>query len=366
MMFNQQGTRIYFGSDQGLMYLDVGSSSPSVTNVSAASTPCNVSLCGKVLAISPDGNRVVVSDTISNPHQVYIFNGGSSSTAPIDLVLSDPTESATAAAFSPDEMKLFILTDAGRMYVYSTVDGLTSFSVGTSATDLAFSADGSIAYVAGVPANGISGYGTCDFAGVGSLGLTAAPSKIFAAPNIVPTTTDSFVTQTVIALEPPDIQTFTTQFTQAPLAIGQLTCNPPTATFAHALSINLGQGNFSPLYMRVVSNGSAAVVVANLVPAVLFVDLIQQTTTPVPLANNGLPLAATASTDGSQVFVAACDVYTNNDPTKCTSGSVHIINRDSGGDIQQVPYVNFNTNNSMCTIASAPACFPDMIAIKAQ
>lgn len=366
MLFNQQGTRIYFGSDQGLMYLDVGTASSSVSEVSSASTPCNVSLCGKVLAISPNGNRVVVSDTISNPHQVYIFSGGGASTPTVDLVLANPAESATAAAFSPDEMKIFILTDAGTMYVYSTVDGLTSFSVGTSATDVAFSADGSIAYVAGDPANGVSGYATCDFVGVGSVALTAAPRKIFAQPNIAPTTTDPFVTQTVIALEPPNLETFTARFAQNDLTTGQLACNPPSAGFAHGTSINLGQGTFSPLYMRVVDNGSAAVVVANLVPAVLFVDLIQQTTTPVPLANNGLPLAASASTDGSQVYVAACDVYTNNDPTQCTSGSVHIINRQSGGDIQQVPYVNFSTNNSMCSIASAPACFPNMIAIKTQ
>lgn len=366
MMFNQQGQRIYFGSHQGLMYLDVGASSPAVVPVSAASTPCNVALCGKVLAISPDGNRVVVSDTITDPHQVYIFNGAAATAPPIDLVLSSPTEKAIAAAFSPDEMKVFILTDAGTMYVYSTGDGLTSFSVGTSATDMTFSADGSFAFVAGAPANAVSGFATCNYADLGSMGLTNAPSRIFASPNILPTNSDSSVTQTVIALEPPNIQTFTSRFTQSQLPLGQLTCSPPAPSFAQGSSFNLGQGNFSPLYMRVTGDGSGAVIVANLVPAVLFVDLNQQTTTAVPLANNGLPLAASASSDGSQVFVAACDVYTNNDPTQCTSGSVHIINRLSGGDFQQVPYVNFNTNNSMCTVASAPPCFPDMIAIKAQ
>ena len=154
-----------------------------------------------------------------------------------------------------------------------------------------------------------------------------------------------------------------------PPGVNQFACNPPVVSsplLSSSVKVNLGQGNFSPLYMRVVGNGTAAVVIAKLVPAVLFVDLNQQTTTPVPLVNNGLPLAASASTDGSQVYVAACDAYTNNDPNQCSSGSVHIINRDSGGDVQQVPYVNFNTNNSMCTVATAPPCFPDMIAIKAQ
>lgn len=382
MMFNQQGQRIYFGSDQGLMYLDVGASSPAVTEVSTASTPCNVALCGKVLAISPDGNRVVVSDTITAPHQVYIFNGAAATAPPIDLVLSNPTEKAIAAAFSPDEMKLFILSDAGTMYVYSAVDGLTSFPVGTSATDMTFSADGSFAFVAGAPANGVSGFATCDYAAIagGSItGLPSTPQRVVPIPGVQDVEIDvrhSVVTEHFLALEPPFLQALVAEFTRDPDKDGLGTCNPPTAYtnpplntytgFTPGPAINLGQGNFSPLYMRVTGDGSGAVIIANLVPAVLFVDLNQQTTTAVPLANNGLPLAASASSDGSQVFVAACDVYTNNDPTQCTSGSVHIINRLSGGDFQQVPYVNFNTNNSMCTVASAPPCFPDMIAIKAQ
>lgn len=376
MIFNEQGTRIYFGSDQGLMFLDVTASSPSITEVSNASTPCSASLCGKVLAVSPAGNRVVVADSISTPHQVYIFNSSSTSGALTDLVLNNPAETAVAAAFSPDELKIFILTDKGNLYVFSSVDGLNSISIGGSASDLAFSADGSFAYVAGTPtAASVTGYSTCSPAGfltkdLGTSVLSGVPLKIFASQSSL--TNGPVVVQNVIALEPPIIEVLTGQFTQDPVpidpnALNQFTCNPPiVSSLSSVASVNLGQGNFSPLYMRVVADGSAAVVVANNVPAVLFVDLNQQIAPPLPLVNNGLPLAASASSDGSQVYVAACDVYTNNDPNQCLSGSVHIVNRLTGGDTQQVPYVNFNTNNSMCTIATAPPCFPNMIAIKAQ
>jgi len=118
--------------------------------------------------------------------------------------------------------------------------------------------------------------------------------------------------------------------------------------------------------MRVVGDGSKVIVVGKNIPAVLFVDLNQQTTTPIGLANSGLPLAASASTDGSQVFVAACDAYDTSTPPQCTSGTVHIVNTLSGGDIQQVPYVNLNTNNSMCNEPSGPPCFPNLIAIRPQ
>lgn len=377
MMFNQQGARIYFGSEQGLMYLDVGASSLTVTPVSASPTPCSVSLCGIVLAISPDGNRVVVSDGNSVPPQVYIYSAGS---APVDLIL--PSGTATAAAFSPNEMKIFILTDAGVMYVYSSVDALFPVTVAASVTDVAFSADGSFAFVAGTPANQVSAFATCDLADRGDISnpvaLTSTPLKLVPAPevqDVLINASQSVVTQNVIALEPPNIQTLTAQFIAgAPLDHGIFTCNDPAfhtdlptyKGFSAGPSMNLGQGNFVPLYMRVVGNGSQVIVVAKNVPAVLVADLNQQTTTPIALANNGLPLAASASTDGSQVFVAACDAFSNTNPPQCTSGSVHLINTLSGGDFQQVPYVNINTNNSMCNSASAPPCFPNLIAIKPQ
>jgi len=369
MMFNEQGARIYFGSDQGLMFLDVGGNTPTVTPVSASPTPCNVSLCGKVLAISPDGNRVVVSDGNSVPPRVYVYNATSASGAPVDLIL--PSGTATAAAFSPDEMKIFILTDAGTMYSYSSVDALVPVAVATSVTDVAFAADGSFAFVAGSPASSVSGFATCDLSNFGSVGLPSTPLKVVAAPDVqevVTKATQSVVTQKVIALEPPNIQTLTAQYTAgAPLDPGIFTCKAPSFTgFSAGPSVNLGQGNFIPLYMRVVGNGSQVVVVGKNIPAVLVVDLHQQITTPIALVNNGLPLAASSSTDGSQVFVAACDAYDTSSPPRCTSGSVHLVNTLSGGDFQQVPYININTNNSMCNAPSGPPCFPNLIAIRPQ
>src|SRR6267378_2912957 len=109
MMFNHvSAARLYLGSDQGLMYVDTTASSPSVVQVSNSSTPCNVSLCGKVLTISNDGKLVVVVDTVSTPSQVYIYDSSSTTSTPVDLVI--PGETATAATFSPDQLKLFILT----------------------------------------------------------------------------------------------------------------------------------------------------------------------------------------------------------------------------------------------------------------
>lgn len=394
MMFNHvSAARVYLGSDQGLMYADVTASNPSIVQVSNASTPCNVSLCGKVLTISNDGKFVVVADTVSTPSQVYIFDS-SGGTAPVDLVV--PGETATAAAFSPDQLKLFILTSTGKMYIYSTVDALTSVPIANTATDVKFSADGSFAYVAGTPASSVSAFSTCSLPAIGSQDIGSAavsstPLEIFPSPVVQ--ADSQGLTQNVLALEPPSvavpsthIEFLTATFTQDPILYKvplQLTCNPPIIqTFTKGASFDLGQGNFTPIYAQLVADGAAMIIVAQNIPAVLVFNVSDGTTSSVSLVGNTHPLSASASTDGSQVFVAACDQYPNNDQTQpCAAGSVHIVNTCAvlscsappnlgSGDFQQVPYVNINDNNNpnMCSNqgTNAPLCLPNLIAIRPQ
>jgi hypothetical protein len=389
MMFNHQSTaRVYFGSNQGLMFVDVGAT-PTVTLVSNSSTPCNVALCGQVLTISNDGKLVVVSDTVSSTSQVYIYNGSGGTTPPIDLVLSVPGETATAAAFSPDQLKLFILTDKGNMYVYSTVDAFRPVALAASATQAAFSADGSFAYVAGTPAGSVSAYSTCSeplpgpaSVDIGRVTAATAPFAIFPSPNVQADPLG--LTQNILALEPPNIQVLTAQFTQDPILYShplQLNCNPPIlGPFTAATPVNLGQGSFTPIYAQLAADGAEMIIVAQNIHAVLLFDVANEKTSSVPISGspatgcpqcvgNSTPLAASASTDGSQVYVAACDVYPNNDPTQpCAAGSIHIIDTLSQGDFQQVPYLNANDNNNpnMCNSqgTNAPLCLPNLIAIQ--
>jgi hypothetical protein len=381
MMFNHLSTaRLYIGSDQGLGYVAGAANnaaSLSYTPISNSAN-CNVALCGKVLTISHDGNLVVVSDTVSTPSQVYIYNGGSNASAPVDLILSNTGEIATAAAFSPDQLKLFILTNLGNMYIYSTVDALTSVSTFAPGTDVEFSADGSFAYVAGSPASSVSAFSTCSPPTVGSKDIgsvmaSSTPLKIFPSPLIQ--ASPQGLTQSLIALEPPNIEFLTAQFTQneipylVPL---QFTCIPPTIlSFTKGPSYNLGQGNFTPVYSQLVNDGQQVIVVARHLPAVLLFNVTGGTTTSIPLVGNPDPLSASASTDGSQVYVATCDQYPNNDPTQpCSAGSVHIVNTINGGDLQQVPYTNISDNNNpnMCNNqgGTAPLCLPNLVAIKPQ
>jgi len=370
MLFTAQGSRIYLGSSQGLMYLDATASPPTLNLISQADSPCNVTLCGKVLAISPDGNRVVVADTQTSPNQVYIYDTAHAS-SPVDLLI----DGAAAAAFSPDGMKIFILAasgNTGSLYVYSTVDALLSVPISTSASDVAFSADGSFAYVAGTPAAAVSGFATCNIQNIGasSPALASNPLRIFP----LPTTSEqiinfdhSLIAQNLLALEPPNIQLLTAQFSHDPLLDGQFSCNAPQLSLTAGNSYNLGQGDFTPLYVQAVGDGSQVVVVAKNIPAVLVFNANGGTTSAIPLINGASPQAAASSPDGSQVFVAACDVFQNNDPNQpCTAASVHIVNTQLGGDVQQASYTNLDTNNSMCTNLGQTYCIPNLVAVRPQ
>ena len=390
MMFNHVSSpTLYIGSDQGLMYLKSG----SISTVSSVSTSCNVALCGKLLTISNDGKLVVVSDTVSTPSQVYIYNGGSTSVAPVDLILSNSGETATAAAFSPDQLKLFIVTNLGNMYVYSTVDPLAELSLAGPATDVEFSADGSFAYVAGSPASSVSAYSTCSQPGIpsiniGSAATLSAPLKIFTSPVLpLPLALASvsqgdflWTSQNIVALEADKFEILTAEFAQYPIQYFdplQLTCNPPLiypGSFTSVASYNFPQDN-PILYSQLVADGSELLLVQHDVTAVFLFEVNGGTPTSIPLARPGFgssyPFAASASPDGSQVIVAACDQYANNDPTKaCLEASVHIVSTTGQGDYQQVPYVNNSDagDTNMCNNAGIDAtqCFPNLVAIKPQ
>ncbi|MFZ3339238.1 MAG: hypothetical protein WA213_00040 [Terriglobales bacterium] len=393
--FNYQaGSRLYIGSEEGLMYLDV-SANPTVTDVSPSTSPCNVSLCGKVLAISNDGKQVVVSDDVSPTPQVYLYNSApaSGSSGVTDLVLpgtggkSSP-DVATSAAFSNDQSKIFILTRGGSLYVYSTVDALAQVTLPSQSTDCAiftcaaFSADGSFAYVIGSSggAGTISAFSTCSTPGVpstelGSIGTAGVPLEVFPSPNLP--STDGYISQNVFVLEPPNLQVFTANFTQTPNSQNQFMCNvpiappnPPLPFLSAGATYNLGQGKFVPLYARLVGDGSEFIVVGQNIPAVLVFNVASGTTTAVHLERLGysniFPYAASANSDGSQVYVAACDQFQNNDPTQaCLAGSVHVVSTQGLGDYQQVPYIN-NTTNNMCNNLGGDQalCVSDLVAIK--
>jgi hypothetical protein len=393
LMFNYQSSTVaYIGSDQGLMYYTLGGSAKTPTLVSSSSTPCNVALCGKVIAISNDGKIAVVSDDISPTPQVYIYNSGSTTTSGsgttgatiTDLVLSDV---AKVAVFSPDQSKIFLVTNSGILYVYSTVAPLGIVPTTGSPAGTSFSADGSFAYVATEapttpPSNfQVNAYSMCAptaseaSLNIGTTTTSAYPIGLYPTPAIQ--ASPNQLIQNVIALDPPYVQVLTAEYTQNPISTtlplpstSQFFCNVPTLNFTSTATYNLGQSSLTPVYSRLTgSNGTQLIIVARYIPAVLIFNVNDGTTTSIPLVKTVDPQSASASSDGSQIYVASCDQYPNNDTSQpCTTGTVHIVDTLTGrGDYQQVSYIN-NITNNMCNGqgGTAPVCWPNLVAIKPQ
>jgi hypothetical protein len=223
LRFDNNGVNAYLGVDssdfsqQGLMIF-TGS---AITQVRA--TP------GKVLAISPDGTSAVISDTADTPNQLFICaNCSSTSRTATTLHIIG----ATAAAFSPDNLKAYILAGTN-LYVYSKLDPLQTINLGGAANDVAFHPEGGFAYIAG-PSTAITPYRTCDNAQIspGTVNATNSPLLIRPLPD----------GSTLLVLDPPNIDLVT---------VTSLTAVACTGTVTNTTnSFNLGQGSFIPSQFR--------------------------------------------------------------------------------------------------------------------
>jgi hypothetical protein len=316
-VFNRAGTKAFIGSRSGLMVVDPAASPISVVPFT--------SVTGKVLAVSPSGTLVVVSDTLSSPNQVFVFNQASTSN-----LVTLPITGATAAAFSPDSLKAYILAGS-TLYVYSSLEALKTIPLAAPATDVTFLPAGAFAYIAGGVASGVSVRDTCVDADAGSVTTKATPLAIQA-------TLDG---THLLALDPPGIETITA--TTTPVGCPAMVTTDPTVPF-----VNLGQGQFTPIKFLVSTDGRTAYILAAEIGAVLVYDIASQASSAIALVGNVLPLNADLTLDGTQLYVGVND------------GTIHQIDTSLGADVAQITLA---AGFDLCTNVSFN-CQPDLIAIR--
>ena len=114
MVMNQSGTEIYLGSPQGLM--SVGT---STNTVSAA----NQNIPGTVLAVSPDGSTIVVTDPFRQTVSLVSANNSA--------ILTTYGGVGTSASWSPDNQAVYITTQSGAVLTHSV---FTDWQTANSAT----------------------------------------------------------------------------------------------------------------------------------------------------------------------------------------------------------------------------------------
>jgi hypothetical protein len=314
LVFAPNGGKAYLGTDFGLQ----GTHGLMVLNITSAGAVQQFpSVTGKVLAVSPNGNKVIVSDRNLTPNQVFVFDSTSNTSVAFQIT------GATAADFSPDGLKAFILAGS-TLYVYSTVDALQTIPLTAPATDVAFLADGSFGYMVGGDPASVSFLATCEDPNNFTLGSKSAPGV-----TALRTLPDG---KSLLALAPPNIETITADITGTPTLSVTIGC--PALMVANTVStpINFGQGNFVPTQFIVSPDGSKAYVISSTLSSILVFDIAARTSSAIQLAGDATPLGASLTPEGSLLYVGTRD------------GLVHVLDTVAGSDIQQI---TFPTNPSL-------------------
>jgi trimeric autotransporter adhesin len=356
LLFDRQGAKAYMGTDfsffgsRGLMAVTVATP-PTVAQFK--------SVIGKVLAVSPDGKKLILSGADPNAvpvpgsnapppaTQVIVFDtaGGTGTTLPI--------VGGTAADFSPDNLKAFIAAGSS-LYVFSTQDSLKKIPLTAPANAVSFSPEGAFAFVSGgSTTSSVTAWTTCGLTSAltNDVILPTTPSFLQAlgrdATNLAapPTFNTATTTTSILAVDSPGVDLF--RLSRAPEG-----CSP-TASSGTATSFNLGQGSFVPTQLIVSQDGSSAFVIVSDRAAVLVFNIFNQTSSAIPMFGDAIPVRASLTPDGTRLYVAATD------------GLVHILDTQNGGDIQQLSFPTDATIllAGLCSGVTF-TCNPDLIAIK--
>jgi hypothetical protein len=144
MVISDDGSTIYMGSSNELITFNALTNSVSKEDTTVP---------GKVLAVSPDGTSLIITDPVRQLIYLYAASGGS--------VTSTYGGVATHAEFTPDSQTVYIttgtvapdgsITPNNQLLVHSGFTGWTSTTLAAPASDLAITVPSVGAYLAGSP-----------------------------------------------------------------------------------------------------------------------------------------------------------------------------------------------------------------------
>jgi hypothetical protein len=375
LIFDPAGDKAFTGSEFGALAItpgNIGSTSSPFTPFSAPGTTLGV-VTGRVLAVSHNGSMAVFSDTVSTPNQVYVVNTSPTSTTALNI------NSATAAAFSPDSLKAFILADGGNtLDIYSPLQYLQPpIPLGTPASSIVFNSTGSFALLAGgvpagSPAGSLAVYNTCDNSSVTlKLPLVTPPPPPLPGPPLFLKMVPAGNVALSTAIAPIPLQTAGLDFffglddtgidiiaTNASQDTSFTTLCPQRVTLAQTTAnttfspvhISINQGTFHPINFFISPDSTQAYIVTT-DQGVLIYNFSTGSTSRIQLVNNATPVAADMTVDGTLIYVAGSD------------GLLHQLNTVLGVDLNQTSFLPLpNSPNNFCFTGSD--CHLNLIAVK--
>src|SRR6476646_94125 len=283
LVFDRSGTTGYLGTNKGLASLNTAS------NVVTLISPVPI---GKVLAVSADGNRVIVSNAANDPstglpidqfpseQRVWLFDKTNNTIT--TFILTD----AVAANFDDDGFRAYVAARNGNVYVISSLLSPQTISLGGVNTDVTQLASGPFVYVAG--AAGLQSIATCNNVPQGTNPPTNSANIQFvqSVKN----------TNTLVAVDSPglDIESVNTADLTPPTTITPANCQG-IVNYSNNF-IDFGVGAFTARQLLV---GSAGTHIAVLPAGVNKVLTVANTSNVFSAGAVQLPAGATEALNGS-------------------------------------------------------------------
>ena len=276
MVITQDGSSIYLGSTQGLMTISTASNTQGAVNESVP---------GTVLAVSPDGSTVVITDPVRQTISLYAANSGS--------VLSSYGGVGNSAKWSPDSQTVYVtLAGSNQVLTHSAFTNWQATPLnGTDATynDVTVMVPSVGAFFAGGPtAHATEGRSYC-------------PSGVLSGTTTPPTVTNTFAplaaevvtTTDKVAATNDGVHILGATATTTPAKLSDITVAVPSTT--------------DPATGKVIPNACPAAGTAVVTPSYFTTAFTSQTLTGVtatairgivPAANSALAFVNYAGTGG--------------------------------------------------------------------
>jgi Bacterial Ig-like domain (group 2) len=293
ILIDPSGTNLYLGSSSGIMMVNL-----------AASTVTTIALNGSVVAISPDGNSLLVSDSVSGNVFYYSVSGGSVASTSAGFTTS-------SSAFAPGSgfnewVSGTNLASGLQSGVQIGLPGNAYTTLPYTASAVDISAQGGLTYITGNSPNQIDVRATCNQSEVTPMLSATNPTLIKALPNGTG----------AVATDSPAVDVVATP--------GVLSMGCPVTTQSKiASSVNMGAGAFNARQLFVSSDSSRAWIISDL-PQLMYLNLASSSPVVIPYAGGATAYRGGITLDTLQVYVGTSD------------GTVHRIDSTLNQDVQQI------------------------------
>lgn len=332
LVFGTAGTDGYMGSSSGLMHFSVSNNTVFVVDPS---------ITGKVLAVSPNGTKVIVSNAAKDPQgnviepnppnqRLWVFDQSTNTTQAFVL------RGAVAAAIDNDGFRDYIVTNdgSGNIYVFSPALTLQTINVAGTHADVAPLPSNGFVYVA-TTGGGLVPVGTCNNSPQAVV-TTTTPNLQLVQPVA---NADMIVAMDSTGI---DVETATVTPRTPPTVISSANCTP-NVSYSNQF-IDFGLGPITAKQLLVSTNGTNVAVLPNAVNQVLMAAIGGgPASIPLP-AGATEPLGGGMTPDGNTLWIGVAG-----------SNTVDQIDLVGKADVKQVA-TTFKKSDS----SAAP---PDIVAL---